>query len=139
MPYGVCVGGGDGLLFYTNSLLPPGSLKVWHAWLEVQGPSTSLLDEENHTLYTLISGVLAAEVSPTSPQEFSRNILFGFKVQKVSFSPMGVKVAPPRSNEQHYLYKAPFLEVPRIFFALNPSFWSTDIMEVGLGSKAAQH
>lgn len=101
-------------------LLPLAILKFWHLWLEAQGPSTSLLDgKKSHVRGWL--GVFEEELC------------------LASFFSMGVKVASPHSTSRTPVYEASLLEMHRTCFALHLSFWSTDIMEVGPGSRAAHH
>lgn len=48
-------------------------------------------------------------------------------------------MASPHSTSRTPVYEASLLEMHRTCLALHLSFWSTDIMGVGLGSRAAHH
>lgn len=70
---------------------------------------------------------------------FSRETCAWLQGTEASLSAIGVKVAPPHSAASTLcLQKASLLVIPRPCFALDLSFWSSDIMAVGLGSRAAQ-
>lgn len=120
----------DGLLFYTNSFASSGhplksGIYGWRHWA--------------HPLLSWMEKITQVRGWPHQPPVvFQDELCLVLRYRRFPSLLWGWRwPLPIQSQAPLCLYEAWLLEMPRTLFALNLSFWSTDIVQVGLRSGAA--